>query len=90
MDKVLDKVLEKVFIFEQGENYEGSHILGIYSNEDSALWDLAKAFNKRFDRFAEYLPEEFAIEMMPIWCDLGISFSSGCDYWLVDSRRIEA
>lgn len=43
----MDKVLENVFILEQGEDYEGSHILGIYSNEVSALWDLAKAFNSR-------------------------------------------
>lgn len=81
--------MDKVFIFEKGEDYEGSHVLGIYASEDSALRDLAIAFNKTFDRFSEYLPEEFAVEMMPVWDYNGVSFQSGCDYWLIDSRRIE-
>ena len=85
----MDKVLEKVFILEKGEDYEGSHICGVYADEDVALRDLAIAFNKRFDRFSEYLPEEFAVEMMPVWDKDGISFHSGCDYWLVDVREIE-
>jgi len=53
------------------------------------LRDLAMAYNKRFDRYSEYLPEEFAVEMMPVWDKDGISFHSGCDYWLVDVREIE-
>jgi hypothetical protein len=81
--------MDKVFILEQGTDYEGSSVLGIYASEDAALRDLAVAYNKRFDRYSEYLPEEFAVEMMPVWCELGLSFQSGCDYWLIDSRRIE-
>lgn len=81
--------MDKVFVFEKGEDYEGSHICGIYATEDSALRDLAIAFNRRFDRFSEYLPEEFAVELMPVWDKNGVSFQSGCDYWTVDVLEVE-
>jgi hypothetical protein len=77
-----------VYILEQGEDYEGGSILDIYGNKDSALRDLAECFNHRFDRFSKYLPEEFAVEMMPVWGEEGESFQSGCDYWVVSMREI--
>ena len=78
-----------VYILEQGQDYEGGSILGIYNNENSALRELAECFNHRFDRFSEYLPEEFAVEMMPVWGEKGESFQSGCDYWVVEELEVK-
>lgn len=41
----------KVYVLTNDVDYEGSHTLGVYSNEDSALRALAERFNHTFNRY---------------------------------------
>ena len=79
-----------VYVLEQGENSEGGWVVGLYNNEDSALWDLAIAFNERFDMYKNWkVGTPNHDDMMPRWYEGGlVEFESGCDYWVVTKREI--
>jgi hypothetical protein len=83
--------MSTVYIFEKGELHEGGEVLGVYNNEMSALWELAIAFNKMYDRYKDWRPGTTDNEdMMPYWNHSGTYFDSGCDYWTVHSRELLA
>lgn len=83
-----------VYVLEQGASSEGGWVVGLYNNEDSALWDLAIAFNERYDRFKDWRVGTTDNEdMMPRWyggyAERGATeFESGCDYWVVSMHEI--
>ena len=78
-----------VYVLEQGEDHEGSRILGLYSTEHSALWELAIAFNKRFDMYRKYTdPVNNMQEFMPVWSEEWYSFHSGCDYFQINVQQV--
>ena len=84
-----------IYVLQKGEYHEGSHILDIYNNEDSALRELAKCFNHRFDMYKDWkVGTTDHTDMMPIWEDYPdergrMRFQSGCDYWEVVELEVK-
>ena len=82
-----------VYVLERGKSHENDHLVGLYNNEDSALWDLAIAFNERFDMYKGWKVIDGRTVMMPRWSRIyrtggPVEFQSGCDYWVVTKREI--
>jgi hypothetical protein len=76
-----------VYVFEQGVDREGGHIVGLYNNEDSALWDLAVVFNDTFDTRTRQRCTK------PRWNrtyreDGPAGFKSSCNWCTVSKREI--
>ena len=85
-----------IYVYQRGEDHEGSTVIDIYSNEDSATRALASCFNRRRDEFNEWMvdkEEEDHEEMKPTWQSEyysdGLRFHSGCDYWEVVQVRVK-
>ena len=91
----LENNMKYVYVLQRGEYCEGSHVLCVYSNEDSAFRGLAKEFNNCFDIWKDKTDERY-VDNMPEWDSYynpetdgeDIGFNSGCDIWNVIKRRV--